>query len=502
MIRLDTTTRKLQAVLAGAITTNQLPCTVSYSDKTSTDYVGATQLTNTNSTTAVDICNAPAASTIRDIDYLSIRNRDTATATVTVMIDDSATDYEIVKATLAVGDQLIYTHGTGWQVIASDGTVKTGAGLADGDKGDITVASGTWTIDPAAVTLAKMANLAQDQFIGRTTASTGVPETATITAAARTVLDDTSTGAMLTTLGAASLGANTFTGLQTWSAGANIASAATLDLTAATGNIVRITGTTATSAVTLNNGQYVICYAVGAWPLTYHATNNPVPGSADYTCAAGDLVIYSKNASAEISVQIVPKALNPAVAASQAEMEAGTEAALRSMSPLRVAQAIAALAASSVTLGTAVASTSGTSIDFTSIPSGTKRITINFSGVSGNGTSNMLVQIGDSGGIENTGYASGATNDNGTRVTSTAGFIIVSATAAGSLFSGRVTLELLDAANFTWVSAGQICETGSGMDGESGGNKSLSAELDRVRITTVGGTDTFDAGKINITYES
>jgi len=53
------------------------------------------------------------------------------------------------------------------------------------------------------VTLAMMANLAQDQFIVRTTASTGVPQTATCTAAARTVLDDTTTDAMLTTLGGA-----------------------------------------------------------------------------------------------------------------------------------------------------------------------------------------------------------------------------------------------------------------------------------------------------------
>lgn len=232
MIRLDATNRKLQAVLAGAITTNQLPCTVSYSDKTSTDYVGATQLTNTNSTTAVDICAAPGASTVRDIDYLSIRNRDTAAATVTVMLDDNATDYEIVKATLAVGDQLVYTHGDGWRVIDTDGNLKTGssgAGVTDGDKGDITVASGTWTIDAAAVTLAKMANLAQDQFIGRTTASTGVPETATITAAARTVLDDATVGDMLTTLGGASLGANTFTGDQTLGAGAKLVFEGTTD---------------------------------------------------------------------------------------------------------------------------------------------------------------------------------------------------------------------------------------------------------------------------------
>ena len=141
MLKLDQTTRKLQAVLSGAVTTNQLPCMVSYSDDNGTTYVGGTQLTNTNSTTAVDICAAPGASTVRDIDYLSIRNRDTAAATVTVMLDDNGTDYEIVKAALAVGDQLIYTHGDGWRVVDADGNLKTsatGGGISDGDKGDIT----------------------------------------------------------------------------------------------------------------------------------------------------------------------------------------------------------------------------------------------------------------------------------------------------------------------------------------------------------------------------
>lgn len=136
MIRLDATTRKLQAVLAGAITTSQLPCMVSYSDKTSTDYVGATQLANTNNTTQVDICAAPAASTVRDIDYVSVKNIDTASATVSIIYDDNATDYTVVKAALAVGDQLVYTHGNGWQVIASDGSTKTiGNTGATGDTG-------------------------------------------------------------------------------------------------------------------------------------------------------------------------------------------------------------------------------------------------------------------------------------------------------------------------------------------------------------------------------
>lgn len=91
--------------------------------------------------------------------------------------------------------------------------------------GDVTASAGsnatsiasnavvTAKIADANVTLAKMADLAQDQFIGRTTASTGVPQTATITAAARTVTDDTTVAAMVTTLGGAAATGTAGTGL-------------------------------------------------------------------------------------------------------------------------------------------------------------------------------------------------------------------------------------------------------------------------------------------------
>lgn len=98
-------------------------------------------------------------------------------------------------------------------------------------------------------------------------------------------------------LGHALLAANTFTGLQNWAAGADIASAATVDLTAATGNSPRITGTTATSAVTMNAGQICLVVADAAWPLTYHATTNKINGGASYTLTAGDMVLYSKDNS-------------------------------------------------------------------------------------------------------------------------------------------------------------------------------------------------------------
>jgi hypothetical protein len=148
--------------------------------------------------------------------------------------------------------------------------------------------------------------------------------------------------------------------------------------------------------------------------------------------------------------------------------------------------------------GTAVASTSGTSIDFTSIPSWVKRITVMFNGVSGNGTSNFLFQIGDSGGIENTGYSGGSFNA-GATANSTAGFDLTAQNAAAQLWGGSITLTNLS--GNIWCQSGVISGGSSGYIGASGGSKTLSDVLTQIRLTTVNGTDTFDAGTVNILYE-
>lgn len=155
------------------------------------------------------------------------------------------------------------------------------------------------------------------------------------------------------------------------------------------------------------------------------------------------------------------------------------------------------------TIGTEQASTSGTSIDFTSIPAGVRRITIMFDGVSTSGTDDILIQIGDSGGIENASYAGvgGSYTSAGQTVTaSTAGFLIQTNDAADVLY-GSVVLDLEDIANFTWVARGVLAETATASSKTVAGRKATSAVLDRVRITTTGGTDTFDLGAINISYE-
>jgi len=153
--------------------------------------------------------------------------------------------------------------------------------------------------------------------------------------------------------------------------------------------------------------------------------------------------------------------------------------------------------ASLITSGTAVASTSGTSIDFTSIPSWVKRITVMFSGVSTNGTSVPIVQIG-SGSVETTGYTAAIMDSGSVSSLYTTGFPCVFTAAAADSFLGKITLNLLS--SNLWV-AEIVTMRGAPSTYCGSGTKTTSGTLDRVRITTVNGTDTFDAGSINILYE-
>ena len=150
---------------------------------------------------------------------------------------------------------------------------------------------------------------------------------------------------------------------------------------------------------------------------------------------------------------------------------------------------------------TAVASTSGTSIDFTGIPAWVKRITVMLSGVSSNGTSTFTLQLGDSGGIETSGYAGGCLQ-NGTQTAWASSAMLLNRTAAAAIVtSTQAVLTLLGSNQWVLSSTVYSNESGSIYMGVSSGTKTLSDTLDRVRITTTNGTDTFDAGTVNIIYE-
>jgi hypothetical protein len=149
--------------------------------------------------------------------------------------------------------------------------------------------------------------------------------------------------------------------------------------------------------------------------------------------------------------------------------------------------------------GTAVASTSGTSIDFTGIPSWVRRITVMFNGVSNVAGNSFMVQLGDAGGIENTGYSGSTINmsSGGTGATAISdSFLIRNAAGASTTLQGQMTICAMG--SNVWNC--QAVFGNNNIATITGGSKTLSDTLTQVRITNAA-SDTFDAGSINILYE-
>ena len=149
------------------------------------------------------------------------------------------------------------------------------------------------------------------------------------------------------------------------------------------------------------------------------------------------------------------------------------------------------------TSGTKIDTTSGTSHTFTGIPAGVTRIFMAWEGVSSNGGNHFYVRLGDSGGIETSGYVQ-RSNVNGTYEADTVGFRFSGSTAAGT-FDGNMTFILVDASTFTCTGSGLIGNVGYGWLHSIGGSKSLSAVLTQIQFMNL--TNTFDAGKLNIVYD-
>ena len=169
---------------------------------------------------------------------------------------------------------------------------------------------------------------------------------------------------------------------------------------------------------------------------------------------------------------------------------------------LSFASAVVNGSSSAIVSGTAVASTSGTSIDFTGIPSWVKRVTVMFNGVSTNGSSLVQIRLG-AGSIETTGYSSSAnyvaTTTVGSVSSATTGFLTDNYGNTSNTRNGSCIFSTLG--SNVWVMQANVSDLVNNAMAFSAGTKTLSGTLDRVRITTVNGTDTFDAGSINILYE-
>lgn len=245
-----------------------------------------------------------------------------------------------------------------------------------------------------------------------------------------------------------------------------------------------ITETTATAGQTVfvANGGYTVGY-IDVF------VNGAQLQTSDFTATNGSSITLDSPATIGDDIRLVAWGTFSAANLNGASLLDAT------VTPQKLAQKL--------TSGTAVASTSGTAIDFTGIPSWVRRITVMFNGVSTNGASVIQIQLGDSGGVETTGYlgSSGFIQNAGTSGTAnfTSGFGITSAVNAASTYHGSMTITLLGSNQ--WVANGVFGRSDAAIPNFGYGSKTLSDTLDRVRITTVNGTDAFDAGSINILYE-
>lgn len=351
-------------------------------------------------------------------------------------------------------------------------------------------------------------------------------------------------GNKLTGLGAGTASGNSVRFEQLFSQGieADIASATTTDIGGQNTNFLRVTGTTAiTSFGTNYNGPRFLRFA-DALTLT-HGSALILPGAANITTAAGDRAIAVPVATSgtadgwQVFYQRASLAVTSALLTqSTARMLGRTTASTGAIEELTAAQVSAFAAAASDTaqgvvelatsaemqtgtdtgrvpsvsslrggllVNATMQTASGSSVPFSSIPSWVKRITVMFSGVSLSGTDNYLIQLGDSGGLETSGYVSnsGVIQNGGSSTTasSTSGFLILSGNASGTSY-GAMTLTLMDAATNLWAATHCIGRGDGALPIYGAGTKALSATLDRLSVIP-SGVNTFDAGSINILYE-
>lgn len=255
---------------------------------------------------------------------------------------------------------------------------------------------------------------------------------------------------------------------RTFAKGADVASATALTL-GGDGNYFDITGTTTiTSITTIGVGTIIKLHFDGILTLTHHATDLVLPGAANIITAAGDEAEFVEYAAGDWRCTNYQRAAGPGVY-----------------------------------LNTPT-SVSGTSVQYTGIPAGAKRVTINFLDLSTNGTSQLLLQLGTSGGIETTDYQATlsfiTTSAFNVQTSLTTGFMVpvIEATANRN---GRYVLELVNPSNNAWSVEGSVGDRVALVFGATNGYKALSGVLDRIRIVPENGTDAFDGGVVNISWE-
>lgn len=280
--------------------------------------------------------------------------------------------------------------------------------------------------------------------------------------------------------------------------------AVTLNINSLGAKDVTKRGTTALAAGDITSGQVVL--------VEYDGTRFQMIGA---TSAASDTVAgvveLATNAEAQTGTDtarvVTPAALASVTAtetraglvelATTAEAQTGTDAQ-RAITPASMKSAqIVEQTVTDLSIG------SQTEVDFT-IPAWAKRVVITGASVSTNGTAYPRIQIGDSGGVETTGYAGASSTIAGTNVNTSSvfssGFDFFDGGTASSVRHLVVILTRHDATH-TWLCEMKSSESNFARVMLGIGSKQLSSSLTTVRFTTTNGTNAFDGGSLNVRCE-
>lgn len=257
---------------------NGVDVVVCYSDATSSNYTGGIQNTAVTSATTTKICDTPAASTVRDIDYVNIKNTYAGSHTVTVQIDANGTNVPLVTATLAANESLNYTHGSGWQAKDANGNTKT---TFTGNSDSITEGSTNLFFTAARVRAVVLTGLST--------------ATNAVIAATDTILEAFGKlQAQITALGSSKAnlsGGNTFSGDQSFQGSALVVSATgvlgygagsggTATQGSSSGKVTTVTLNKPSGKITMNNAS------LGAGAVTGFVFNNSTLGANDIISVA------------------------------------------------------------------------------------------------------------------------------------------------------------------------------------------------------------------------
>ena len=381
---------------------------------------------------------------------------------------DSATIYQ----DLITGQQPITSVGTNYELLIADGTNPNAApnAVTVYDLFEDALTAGTYT----------NANISAALTYGTATGTRLVSTNATITTGTITTAVIPALTAGTTTSTAATITSGTITNLAstTGTIGTlNSTTGTVATLNSTTGTIATLNSTTGTIG-TLNSttGTIATLNSTTGTIATLNSTTGTITTLNSTTGTIGNL---STTLAGDFTIS----------------QGTGTIGAAK-VTPANLSQPF--------TSGTAVASTSGTAIDFTGIPSWVKRITVTLFNVSTNGASHILIQLGTSSGFVSSGYTWYSSVVYGTNLTTTAGGLtglgLYSTAGNETRFANA---QINNITGNTWVYShsggwGNGSQLGST---NAGGGISLSGTLDRLRVTTVNGTDTFDLGTINISYE-